>query len=304
MKTLGKKHNYLAIEKEYSSWENSQIAIVSAPMEQTVSYGKGTADGPKGILNASAYVEFYDDEFNNELCFEKGIATLPPVSFGKAKGKAALDILQKQVTDVLDAGKFCVTLGGEHTLSTAPIAAHYAKYPNMSILHFDAHSDLRQEYEGTPYSHACFMARVAEFFPTKRITQVGIRAQCIEEAQFIKEKKINTFYASAIRRGIHGADWQSSVVKTLGKEVYVTFDVDYFDPAIMPATGTPEPDGFLYAETLDIFRKMVKAGKRIVGFDIVELAPMKNLHHPSLTTARLLYKMLNYAFATTTKGKK
>jgi agmatinase len=190
-----------------------------------------------------------------------------------------------------------VTLGGEHTISTAPIRAHFEKHPAMSILHFDAHSDLREEYEGSIYSHASFMARVAEFFPPRRITQVGIRAQCIEESHFIKEKLVNTFYASEIRRGLHNANWQQAVVDSLEDEVYITFDVDFFDPAIMPATGTPEPDGFLYSETLDIFREIVRQGKKIIGFDVVELAPMDGLPHPNLTTARLIYKLLNFAFA-------
>ncbi|MBL7999724.1 MAG: agmatinase [Candidatus Kapabacteria bacterium] len=304
MKTLNTSKNFLAIEKEFSSYDTSAIAIVSAPYEATVSYGKGTGKGPEAILKASAYVEFYDDEFDRELCFEKGIATLRPLAFGKSRGADMLRQLDDAVTHVINEGKFCVTLGGEHTISTAPIAAHFRKFPTMSILHFDAHSDLRDEYEGTPYSHACFMSRVAEFFPTERITQVGIRAQCREEAEFIKSRNLNTFYASAIRRGLHGADWQTSVVNTLSNDVYVTFDVDYFDPSVMPATGTPEPDGFHYAETLDIFRKLIASGKRIVGFDIVELAPDKSLPHSSLTTARLLYKMLNYAFAVEPKPKR
>lgn len=298
-KTLSPKHNFLAIEKKYSSLESSAIAIVSAPYEHTVSFGGGTKAGPAAIVSSSAYVEFYDDEFDRELCFEKGIATLEPLSFGKATGEKALSIIENQVEALLALKKFVVTLGGEHTISTAPIRAHYRHFPKMSILHFDAHSDLRQEYEGTPYSHACFMARVAEFFPTERITQVGIRAQCKEEAEFIREKKISTFYASAIRRGLHTTknSWQKNVVATLGKEVYITFDVDYFDPAIMPATGTPEPDGFLYAETLELFREIVAAGKKIVGFDVVELAPIKGLSHPNLTAARLIYKLLNFAFS-------
>ncbi len=297
MKVLGTKENFLAIDKEHSSLDTAAIAIVSAPYEHTVSYGGGTAGGPKAIIDASAYVEFYDDEFDRELCFEKGIATIRPLSFKKTVDADALKLIEEQVGALIDMGKFTVTLGGEHTISTAPIAAHFKRYPSMSILHFDAHSDLRDSYEGSPYSHASFMARVAEFFPAERITQVGIRAQCREEAAFIREKGVQTFYASAIRRGLHGANWQESVASTLGNDVYVTFDVDYFDPSIMPATGTPEPDGFLYSETLDIFRALNKAGKRVIGFDIVELAPMKQLSHPSLTTARLLYKMLNFAFA-------
>ena len=296
-KVLGTSSNFLALDKEHSRYETSEIVIVSAPLEQTVSYGGGTVRGPQAILNASAYVEFYDDEFDRELCFEKGIATIPPLSLSSKKGVKAVDSITEAVRSVLNDGKFCVTLGGEHTLSTAPIKAHAEKYPDMSILHFDAHSDLRDSYQGTPYSHACFMSRVAEFFPPSRITQVGIRAQCKEEAAFIKDKGIQTFYASAIRRGVHGKDWQRSVVNTLSKDVYITFDVDYFDPSVMPATGTPEPDGFFYAETLDLFRMLLSKGHRIIGFDVVELAPMKGLSHPDLTTARLVYKLLNYAFA-------
>jgi agmatinase len=149
----------------------------------------------------------------------------------------------------------------------------------MSVLQFDAHSDLRETYEDSPYSHACIMARVAEFLPYKKITQVGIRALCIEESVVIKKENINTFFASAIRTGRQGNNWQKAVCDTLADEVYITFDVDYFDPSIMPSTGTPEPDGFLYNETLDVFREMIKAGKKIVGFDIVESAPVVGVTH-------------------------
>jgi len=296
LKTLGIKNNFLAIDKKYSNLPDSQIAILPAAYESTTSYGKGAKLGPKGILDASAYVEFYDDEFDRDLCFEKGIATIKPIEFKNKIGKAALDIIEKYVKELLDLNKFVVTLGGEHTISTAPIHAHFQKYPDMSILHFDAHSDLRESYEGTKYSHASFMSRVIEFFPIHKITQVGIRAQCIEEAKLIKENKINTFFASAIRRGLHGNNWQKKVVSSLGKKVYITFDVDYFDPSIMPSTGTPEPDGFLYSETLDILRELIKTGKQIIGLDIVELAPVKGVTHPDVTTARLIYKILNFAF--------
>lgn len=297
MKTLGPRKNFLAIEGTHSSLDTSAIAIVSAPYEHTVSYGGGAAGGPRAILNASAYVEFYDDEFERELCFEKGIATIRPLDFGKKVDQDALDMIEGAVTKLLDAGKFVVTLGGEHTISTAPILAHLQKYPEMSLLHFDAHSDLRESYQDSKYSHASFAARVAERMAPERITQVGIRAQCVEEAEFIRENNVKTFYANAIRRGVHGEFWQGSVVDSLGDQVYVTFDVDYFDPAIMPSTGTPEPDGFLYAETLDLFRALLLAGKKIVGFDVVELAPQKGTHHPDILTARLIYKMLNVAFA-------
>jgi agmatinase len=295
MKVVGPTSNFLAIEKRYSTLEASKVAIVSAPYEHTVSYGGGTKRGPKGVIDASAYVEFYDDETQRELCFDVGIATLKPLAFGKKSDRAALDIIEEQVDDLLAMDKFVVTIGGEHTISTAPIASHYRKYPSMSILHFDAHADLRESYQGSKYSHACFMARVAEFFPPKLITQVGIRALCKEEAAFIKKEGVNTFFASSIRRGMHGANWQQSVVDTLAKDVYITFDVDAFDPSVMPATGTPEPDGLFYSETIDVIRAVIASGRRIVGLDIVELAPDARTPHADLTTARLLYKILNLA---------
>lgn len=291
------ENNFLAIEEQYSNLENAKVVIVQAPYEHTVSYGGGTYLGPKGIIDSSAYVEFYDDEFDNELCFDIGIATLEPINFDGKVDQDALDLIYNQNKALLDMGKFVVTLGGEHTISTAPIKAHFEKYPNMSILHFDAHSDLRDTYQGSKYSHASFLSRVAEFFPANRITQIGIRAQCIEESIFIKENSVNTLYASAIRRGLHTQDWQQKAIDSLNEEVYITFDVDYFDPSIMPSTGTPEPDGFLYNETLDVFRKLVASGKKIVGFDIVELSPVDGVSHPDITTSRLLYKILNYAFA-------
>lgn len=289
--------NFLAIEEKYSNLENSKVVILQAPYEHTVSYGGGTNLGPNGIISSSAYVEFYDDEFDKELCFDIGIATLEPINFDGKVDQDALDLIYNQNKTLLEMGKFVVTLGGEHTISTAPIKAHYEKYPNMSILHFDAHSDLRDTYQGSKYSHASFLSRVVEFFPANRITQIGIRAQCIEESIFIKENSVNTMYASAIRRGLHTQDWQQNAVDSLNEEVYITFDVDYFDPSIMPSTGTPEPDGFLYNETLDVFRKLIASDKKIIGFDIVELSPVVGVTHPDITTSRLLYKMLNYAFA-------
>ncbi|OGU61564.1 MAG: agmatinase [Ignavibacteria bacterium GWF2_33_9] len=296
MITLPEESNFLAIEEKVSTYSTSKIVIVQAPYEHTVSYGGGAALGPKEIVNASAYVEFYDDEFDKELCFEKGIATLEPIDFQGKVDAAALELIYNQISTLLSDDKFVVTLGGEHTISSAPIKAHYEKYPNMSVLQFDAHSDLRESYQDSIYSHASIMARVAEFFPNEHITQVGIRAQCIEEAMFIKENNINTFYASGIRTGKYGNDWIKKLVDTLADEVYITFDVDAFDPAIMPTTGTPEPDGMTYQDALNIFRAIRIAGKKIIGFDVVELAPVEGINHTNLTCARLVYKLLNYAF--------
>lgn len=295
MKTLKTEQNFLAIEEKYSDLENSKIVILPAPYEHTVSYGKGAGAGPEAILKASSQVEFFDIEFDRELCFSTGIATLEPLDFKGKHDKEALDYLQSVVEELLNLDKFVVTVGGEHTISAAPIAAHYKRYPNMSVLHFDAHADLRQSYEGNPYSHACVMARVADFISPEYIVQVGIRALSSEEANFIEENDIATFYASDIKIGYYGKKWINHIVDVLTDEVYITFDLDFFDPAIMPATGTPEPDGFLYNDALKILRRLNIKGKRIVGFDVVELAPIEGLHHPDLTAARLIYKMLNYA---------
>ncbi|HEX5315901.1 MAG TPA: agmatinase [Candidatus Kapabacteria bacterium] len=299
MKALPTSQNFLALPKEASNYDSSKIVILSAPYEKTVSYGGGAAKGPKAIIEASHYVEFLDDEFFRELCFETGIATLPPIAFGTRAGKSMLDFLQRAISKEIENEKFVVTLGGEHTISTAPILAHAARHPKMSVLHFDAHSDLRNEYSGTPYSHACFMHRVADAgFPVERVVQVGIRAQEKAELEYSKDRGVHTFYATRIRNGEFGQNWQRSVVKALPtNEIYVTFDVDYFDPSIMPSTGTPEPDGFFWNETMEIFRELNRAGKKIIGFDVVELAPDAHSRHATYLAAKLVYRMLNFAFA-------
>jgi agmatinase len=318
MKTLGPKFNFLGIERKYSDYSVSHVVVLPAPYEHTVSYGGGTRFGPGAIINASHYVEFFDEELKREFYNEHGIATLPPLNFKGKKDKCALDLIERTVRRLMNDGKFVVTLGGEHTISTATIKAHLEKYPDLSVLHIDAHSDLRTEYEGNKYSHASVMARVCEFLDPRRLVQVGIRAQCAEEAKFIVDKHVQTFYAHDIREGKFDlpsaciplpldklgassvtsadrpADWQDTVVRRLTDKVYISFDVDGFDPSIMPATGTPEPDGLNWHETMVLLRKAGEHSK-IVGFDVVEFAPIKGLHHADETSAKLITKILNYA---------
>jgi agmatinase len=296
MKALPEKLNFLMIEKKYSNIEKSKIVILSAPFEESVSYGKGTKNGPKAILNASHYVEFYDEEFDRELCFDLGIATIKPLNFTKKNTKQSLQLIYESVKYFLNKNKFVVVLGGEHTISISPIKAHFEQYPDMSVLHLDAHSDLRQSYKNDQFSHASAIARVCDFFPKDRLVQVGIRAQCIEESEFIKQNKINFFYAYQIRCGKFGKNWQKNIVEKLSKNIYITFDVDYFDPSLMPSTGTTEPDGFFWNETMDIFREINRQNKIIIGFDVVEFSPNKGIEFPDELVAKLVYKLLNFSF--------
>lgn len=289
---LGKKQNFLGIESEISSYHSSQIVVLPVPYEHTVSYGGGTGRGPRAILDASRYVEFYDEELETELCTKVGIATLPPLPLGKSTGERAVARIYEAVKKLLADGKFVAVLGGEHTISQAPIKAHLEMYPDLSVVHFDAHADLRQSYEGTKFSHACVMARICEFMDPARIIQIGIRALSPQEAEFIKTSKITTLYAHQIR-GM--GDWVPTVLPNLTDNVYVTFDVDGLDPAIMPSTGTPEPNGLFWAETMKVLR-MIGEQKKIVGFDVVEFAPNKTVQHPDYTAAKLTYKLMNYAW--------
>jgi agmatinase len=289
---LGKKENFLGLESRISSYGSSTIVVLPVPYEHTVSYGGGTGRGPRAILDASRYVEFYDEELETELCTRVGIATLPPLALGKSTDANAIAKIHAAVERLLDDGKFVAVLGGEHTISQAPIRAHLARYPDLSVLQFDAHADLRQEYEGTPYSHACVMARVCEFLDPARVVQVGIRALSPDEAQFIRTSGITTFYAHQLRAT---DDWIPAVLPRLSKHVYVTFDVDAFDPPLMPSTGTPEPNGLHWVETMRLLR-LLGEQKTIVGFDVVEFAPHRGVPHPDYTAAKLTYKLMNYAF--------
>lgn len=296
MKTLGIRSNFLAIESAHSRFDASRIVILPVPYERTVSYGGGTKHGPDGILKASHYVEFYDEETGREVFRELGIATLPPFATGRRKDRDFLAGLRTMTASLLEREKFVLTLGGEHTISQAPIAAFAARYPDLSVLQIDAHSDLRSEYRGSPYSHASVMARVCEIIPPRRLVQVGIRAQCIEEAVFIRERGVQTHYAHEIRNDAYtrgSKRWDDHAIDALTEHVYVSFDVDGLDPSIMPATGTPEPNGLFWDETMRLLRKLGER-RRVVGCDIVELAPMKGLHHPDLTAAKLASKMINY----------
>jgi agmatinase len=212
------------------------------------------------------------------------------------KDAAAVESIREKVHNLIMKGKTVVCIGGEHTISIGAARAHSDHFPDLSILQLDAHSDLRQEYEGNRYSHACVMARLYEF--NKNIVQVGIRSQCREEADFIRQKKINTFYAFDLKGGRYGSDmqaWHDAVIGSLNENVYITIDCDFFDPSLIPAVGTPEPGGFGWHESISFLRRLAEK-RRIVGFDVTELSPLRGLIHPQFAIAKLIYKTIGHIF--------
>ncbi len=283
--------NFLGIEKKYSTYESSKVAVLPIPYEATTSYGHGTRNGPAAIVKASQMVEYYDEELDRESLVDFGIATLKPVAFGKAKGERAMSLIRKSVAELLHDGKFPVCLGGEHTVSGPIVEAFHDQYGNdFTVLQIDAHSDLRETYQGSPLSHACVMKRIFDFH--KDIVQVGIRAQCIEERQLIVDNRIATFYAKDLTSD---RNWIDEVLSRINGRVYITIDCDGLDPTVIPATGTPEPGGLTWQDTLRLMRK-VFGEREVVGFDIVELAPVKNLHAVDYALAKLAYRLMGYKF--------
>lgn len=278
---------FLGFENSVDDLTKAGAVIVPVPAEFTTSYGKGTALGPEAIIDASPYLEFYDDEIDFEV-WRKGIYTAKPIQTDDSVAEL-MKRVENEVGGYLAKKKFPLILGGEHSISYAVHQAMLDVYPDLSVLQFDAHSDLRDSYEGSQFSHACVMRRIWE--KNKRITGVGIRSQSVEERQFVIEERIPLYYASRLK----GGEFPAEILDTLSEQVYITFDADFFDPAIMPSVGTPEPGGFFWYETLSFIRK-VFASKNVVGVDVVEFCPLKNLIHPDFLMAKFVYKLLGYKF--------
>ncbi len=289
--------NFLALPEDWSGLEGSRVVVLPVPYEHTTSFGKGTASAPESIIRASGQVELYDEELDAEIyTLTGGIATLRPMETG-GDDAVAVESIRKHVRDLIEKEKAVVCIGGEHTISIGSARAHSERYPDLSVLQLDAHSDLREEYGGNRYSHACVMARVYEF--NKNIVQVGIRSQCREEADFIRQNQIKTFYAFDLRSRRYVADkygWHDAIIGSLRENVYLTIDCDFFDPSLMPAVGTPEPGGFGWQETVSFLRRLSES-RKIVGFDITELSPIAGLIHPQFIMAKLIYKLIGYIFS-------
>jgi len=285
------KKNFLAIEEDkYCNYSDSKFVIQSAPYEYTSSYLEGSWKGPAAMLNASHYVELYDEELDQET-YRKcgGICTIPPMDFKKKVDEKAVALIRKETTKLLNDNKFPITLGAEHTITYGTMQAIAEKYKDVCLLQIDAHSDLRESYHDNKYSHASVMKRVHDMGVS--LTQIGIRAQCKEEADLIKKSKnINTFYAHQVRTN---PKWMEQALKTIGKKVYISIDADGFDPSVVPAVGTAEPNGLFWNETLQ-FLKMVCEKREVVGFDVVEIAPVTGNILSEYTMAKLVYRLIGY----------
>ncbi|MBV9109019.1 MAG: agmatinase [Gemmatimonadetes bacterium] len=286
--------NFLGLEGDAATWERAGVVILSVPYEATVSYQGGTKLGPQAILEASRYIELYDQELDAEPGPEIGVVTLPALHLSSAGPEAAVRELREACDAVYaEAGdRLTIILGGEHSITSAPVQAAAARLPEgrrLSILQFDAHGDLRLEYEGSPYSHASVMARCID---CANLVQVGIRAITSEERQLIRDREgsITTIFADEMW---DNEAWIDRAMQALGDDVYVTFDVDYFDPSLMPATGTPEPGGLTWYPTMKLLRR-VFTEKNVVAADVVELAPIGGNAAPDFVAAKLVYKMAAY----------
>ncbi|MCB9252656.1 MAG: agmatinase [Flavobacteriales bacterium] len=298
--SLSADFNFLGIkEEELSSYRTSSVVIQSAPYEHTSSYLAGSDKGPEAILEASHYVEFYDEELDQETYKKMGISTLPFMEFNGKVDSDAVELIETETAHHIRNKKFVVSLGAEHTVTFGFFKAFYKEDPNIGILQIDAHSDLRMSYQGNPYSHASVMARIHELMVP--IAQVGIRAQAIEEAELIKSSgNIHTWYAHQIAGN---NNWHEEVLNSLPERIYLTIDADGFDPSLMPAVGTAEPGGLLWHDTLT-FLKKVCTQREVVGFDVVECAPKKGEILTEFNLARLIYKILGYCSLNSTFAAK
>jgi agmatinase len=274
--------------------DEARFVLVPVPYERTTTYRRGTAGGPAALLAAGKQVELYDEETGVEP-LEAGVAVLPPVSTQGMPDELA-EALRKVVRPHVAAGRIVGCLGGEHSISLGPIQAAARARKGLGILHIDAHPDLRDEYEGTRFGHGCVMRRVLEEKAVSRLVQVGLRAVSAEDGAAIRgDPRIRPFYAFDLARR-EPADWIGAVLAELPARIYVSFDVDGLDPAVVPGTGTPEPGGLSWWAALALLRAAL-AQKELVGFDIVELLPVPHSQVSDFAAAKLLFKMLAYAVA-------
>lgn len=278
---------YGGLEPAQSNFENARVLIWPVPFEKTVSYGHGAALGPRAIIDASRNMELYDEEIGGETC-SIGIHTLPAID-GEREPPQMMQAVEAQAAKWLESGKFLCMLGGEHSITPPVVRAHARKFANLSVLQIDAHADLRDAYDGTPFSHASAMRRVLETCPA---VQVGIRSFCAAEALAIPLLKTRVLLAKDI---VGKTGWIEGAIDALTPNVYLTIDIDGLDLSLAPDTGTPEPGGLGWYETLALIRRLAEK-RNVVGMDCVEVSGGTASRITAFTASKLIYKTLGYVF--------
>ncbi len=290
---MNDRPNFLDIDPEFSDPATAQIAILPVPYDATSSWIKGADKGPEALLRASAHVEWFDLETRTEV-HRRGIATLDPIECDTATPPETIaERVNEAVGGLLDRNVFPVLLGGEHSISIGAITTAADRFKDLTILQIDAHADTRETYLGSTHNHACVMARAREHCP---ILQVGIRSAEREEVEKLDESRV--FYAHDIhtRERTNDFAWINETVDLLTENIYITFDLDAFDPSVLPATGTPEPGGLTWPQANALLSRVARK-RNVIGFDIVELCPRAGEHASDFTAAKLTHRLLSAVFA-------
>ena len=268
------------------SLRNAKFVVIPVPYDLTSTYQSGSRRGPLAIIEASTNMELYDEELIKET-YLAGIHTTLPVSIDARGPKNMINIVRKKISRIANLNKIPVMLGGEHSITLGAVQAMIETYPKLTVLQFDAHADLRDTYQGSPYNHACVARRISEICP---LTQVGIRSMSKEEGEFLPKSKVKSYSADFV---LENKNWAETVCKDLKGDIFITIDLDVFDPSIMPATGTPEPGGLYWKDIIHLL-KLVSASCNIRGFDVVELAPLPGVVAPDFMAAKLIYRTMGY----------
>ena len=275
-------------DNKFTSFEKAKVVILPVPYGKTVTYLKGTENGPEAILEASDNLELFDEELGKETCLI-GINTAPLLKVNDSSPEDMIASVEEKTADIYKQDKMPVIIGGEHTLTIGAVRAAKTKFKDLSILYFDAHGDLRNEYAGNKYSHACVARRLLEIAP---VIEVGVRSLSKEENDFASSEDIKIIKMFDM---LKGKDWLGAIKKQLSKNIYISIDLDVVDPSIIPSVGSPEPGGIQWYEFLKAMREII-AHKNVVGLDVVELCPVKGILWPDFTAAKLIYKILGYIF--------
>ena len=286
------------ISGRYASWKQASFVVIPFPVDMTTITHGGLRHGPRAILDASANMELFDEE-NKIETFRSGIFVSNEIP-ATTSGQLALKEVERRVKATSRAGKTPVLLGGEHSGSIAAISALKKKYDQLTVLQFDAHTDLRSEYMGSTCNHACVGRRIVE--QGVKLVQVGVRSMSEEEDRFLKKtEEVKTFFASEVR--YNSVEVIKGIVSSLSGNLYITIDLDVFDPAVMPSVVTPEPGGLNWFEVTDILRDVIQSGVNLVGFDVMELSPIAGMTAPDYLAARLCYRMMGWIVAQREEGK-